>query len=85
MGYGKNSEFGAIDFVLDELKAVTAEKQMIHDAMITLASDVILYNENGVLTTEIGVMKEYLERLLDVKDLEIINPFYNLLRLVDSM
>ena len=48
---------------------------MIHDAMITLASDVILYNENGVLTTEIGVMKEYLERLLDVKDLEIINPF----------
>jgi CRISPR-associated protein Csx10 len=43
--------------------------------MVTLVSDLILYNENGVLTTEIGVMKEYLESLLDVKNLEIINPF----------
>ena len=75
MGYGKNSEFGAIEFVLDELSAVTSEKQIMHDAMVTLVSDLILYNENGVLTTEIGVMKEYLESLLDVKDLEIINPF----------
>lgn len=75
MGYGKSSEFGAVDFVIDAVESENTEKEIVHEAVLTLASDVILYNENGVLTTELNVLKQYLEDTAGVQDLQITNPF----------
>lgn len=75
MGYGKSSEFGAVDFVIDAVESEDTEKEIVHEAVLTLASDVILYNENGVLTTELNVLKQYLEDAAGVQDLQITNPF----------
>lgn len=75
MGYGKSSEFGAADFVIDAVESENTEKEIVHEAVLTLASDVILYNENGVLTTELNVLKQYLEDAAGVQDFQITNPF----------
>lgn len=75
MGYGKSSEFGAVDFVINEVESENTEKEIVHEAVLTLASDVILYNENGVLTTELNVLKQYLEDAAGVQDFQITNPF----------
>lgn len=76
MGYGRSSEFGAVDFVLDSVTEVKPlEKLKINDAVVTLLSDVILYNENGMLTTDIKVLKKYLEEIAGVDDFEIKNPY----------
>ena len=75
MGYGRSSEFGEVDFELNSVIPVDKKKNIVHEAILTLASDMILYNENGVLTTEIKVLKKYLEEILDVSDIEIRNPF----------
>lgn len=75
MGYGKSSEFGVVDFVLDSVTSVEASESMMHDAIVTLGSDVILYNENGMPSTELRVLRTYLEQILSVGDLEITHPF----------
>lgn len=76
MGYGRSGEFGAVDFVLDSVTEVKPlEKLKINDAVVTLLSDVILYNENGMLTTDIKVLKKYLEEIAGVDDFEIKNPY----------
>lgn len=76
MGYGRSSEFGAVDFILDSVTEVKPlEKFKINDAVVTLLSDVILYNENGMLTTDIKVLKKYLEEIAGVDDFEIKNPY----------
>lgn len=77
MGYGKSSEFGAVDFVFETVEKIQKETVILHDAVITLASDIILYNENGVPTTEIGALKRYLENMTETFDLEITHPFLN--------
>lgn len=71
MGYGKSSEFGAVDFVFETVEKIQKETVILHDAVITLASDIILYNENGIPTTEIGALKRYLENMTETFDLEI--------------
>lgn len=75
MGYGRSSEFGAVDFVIDDVEKESIEPEIVHRAVITLASDVILYNENGALTTDLNVLKFYLEETTGVQDLQIENPF----------
>lgn len=75
MGYGKSSEFGAVDFVIDSVEQEKTESEMVHKAVLTLASDVILYNENGALTTDIETLKSYLEDAAGITDLQIENPF----------
>lgn len=76
MGYGRSSEFGAVDFILDSVTEVKPlEEFKINDAVVTLLSDVILYNENGMLTTDIKVLKKYLEEIAGVDDFEIKNPY----------
>lgn len=76
MGYGRSSEFGAVDFILDSVTEVKPlEEFKINDAVMTLLSDVILYNENGMLTTDIKVLKKYLEEIAGVDDFEIKNPY----------
>lgn len=75
MGYGRSSEFGAVDFELNLVIPVEKKENIVHEAVLTLTADMILYNENGVLTTEIKELKKYLEEILDVSDIEIRNPF----------
>ena len=79
MGYGKSSEFGEVDFTLDSVEAVCDEKEqdIEKDAVITVLSDLILYNKQGILTAEPEVLKQYLSDLLGISDLEIRNPFFN--------
>lgn len=76
MGYGKSSEFGAVDFVLYDVEPFDEQSQsMMHDAVLTLGSDVILYNEYGMPSTEINVLKNCLEAVSGVDDLELTHPF----------
>ncbi len=75
MGYGRSSEFGAVNFELNSVIPVEEKENIVHEAVLTLTADMILYNENGVLTTEIKVLKKYLEEILEVSDIEIRNPF----------
>lgn len=83
MGYGRSSEFGAVDLVVDEIaedkvndvtKAGQYESdKYVHDAVITLVSDAILYNEHGIPTTEISEFVKYLREVLRVEDIELAN------------
>lgn len=76
MGYGKSSEFGAVDFVLYDVEPSSEQSpSMMHDAVLTLGSDVILYNEYGMPSTEINVLKHCLEAVIGVDDLELTHPF----------
>lgn len=75
MGYGRNSEFGQIDFTLDSVKDATSKDTMIHDADLLLTSDVILYNDNGMLVADVNVLKDYLNAYFGVDDIEIDTPF----------
>lgn len=75
MGYGRSSEFGAVNFELNSVIPVEKKENIVHEVVLTLTADMILYNENGVLTTEIKELKKYLEEILDVSDIEIRNPF----------
>ena len=65
MVYGKSSEFGAVDFVLYDVEPSSEQSpSMMHDAVLTLGSDVILYNEYGMPSTEINVLKHCLEAVI---------------------
>lgn len=75
LGYGRNSEFGQIDFTLDSVKDATSKDILIHDADLLLASDVILYNDNGMLVADVNVLKDYLNAYFGVDDIEIDTPF----------
>ena len=75
MGYGRNSEFGQIDFTLDSVEDARNKETLIHDADLLLASDVILYNDNGMLVADVSVLKDYLNAYFGVDDIEIESPF----------
>lgn len=75
MGYGKSSEFGAIELNITNVRTPEVHFKRVNDAVITLASDVILYNENGMLTTDTEILKEYLKDMVNAADLEIRRPF----------
>lgn len=78
MGYGRSSEFGAVDLVIDavtenRINEVTKSEKYIHNAVITLVSDAVFYNERGVPTTEISEFIKYLRKVFQVEDLELVN------------
>lgn len=75
MGYGRNSEFGQIDFTLDSVEDARNKETLIHDADLLLASDVILYNDNGMLVADVNILKDYLNAYFGVDDIEIESPF----------
>ncbi len=75
MGYGRNSEFGSVDFTLDSNKKFDENKQVIHDCELLLVSDVILYNQSGMLVADIKVLEEYLRQYYGADDIEISSPF----------
>ncbi len=94
MGYGRSSEFGAVDLVVDEIaedkvndvtKAGQYESdKYVHDAVITLVSDAILYNEHGIPTTEISEFVKYLRKVLRVEDIELANGVSPYLKFVTT-
>lgn len=75
MGYGRSSEFGAVDFVLDQVLPVKNNSQKAKTAVVTLVSDMLLYNERGMLSTDIQVLEQYLRILTGAEDLKIENPY----------
>ena len=77
MGYGRSSEFGEVDFVLETVNPVISKTEICHDAELTLISDVLLYNEMGMITTEIRVLENALKEITGTDDLDLIckNPF----------
>ena len=48
---------------------------MVKSQVLTLVSDMILYNEYGMPSTELSVLKKYLEEKLQIHDLEIQMAF----------
>lgn len=77
MGYGRNSEFGAVDFYIDKVEPIEEKKKMLKEVDITFLSDVILYNDNGMLSMEKSVLENYLKAITGSNDIEIENAFFN--------
>ncbi len=68
MGYGKSSEFGAVEFELVCAEPLKTVSKTCTDAIVTLASDVLLYNEMGMLTTDVRVLEKTLREMTGAKD-----------------
>lgn len=66
MGYGKNVEFGEVTFQLTKIEPVEKTVERMHDAVITLVSDLIMYNEFGVPSTSITCLEQYLREALHI-------------------
>lgn len=79
MGYGKNSEFGAVEFQIDQISEYVNPKKITKDVMLVLASDLLIYNDKAMLTTDINDLKEVLANELNMNaaDFTIENPFLN--------
>lgn len=75
MGYGRTSEFGAVDITLTCIEPVNKKSEIRKDALVTLASDVLMYNEKGMLTTDIRVLENNLRELTGTSDLILSHPF----------
>ena len=75
MGYGRNSEFGSVDFTLDDNLKANDANEIIYDCDMLLVSDCILYNEDGMLVTDIKTLRKYLNEYFGVDDIEISLPF----------
>lgn len=75
MGYGRNSEFGAVNFELKKVECIKEKSNICKDVEITMLSDVILYNDNGVPSTDLSVLKKYLEDITETVDLSIKSSF----------
>lgn len=71
LGYGKNTQFGDALFQIKKIEAVKKSQKTMKDAVVTLVADVILYNENGVPSTSIACLKEYLQEILGLKEEEL--------------
>ena len=75
MGYGRNSEFGSIEFTLDSNSQVNNTKEIINECDMLLVSDVVLYNKDGMLVADIKTLRENLNEYFGVDDIEISSPF----------
>ena len=75
MGYGRSSEFGAVDFTLDSAEKAREEHRILKDAILILGADVLLYNEKGMLTTDIAALEKELRRMTGVEDIQLENPY----------
>lgn len=80
MGYGRSAEFGKVIFTLSRIIPEKTKEQEMHDAVITLVSDLIMYNEYGAPSTSINCLRQYLVDALSdgsdgPDDLTISNTF----------
>lgn len=67
IGYGKNTQFGDVMFHLTSITPVQKKQDKMKDAVVTLVSDVILYNHHGVPSTSMDCLKEYLQGMTGLK------------------
>lgn len=70
MGYGKNAEFGKVTFRLTKTEPLKEQDEIIRDAVVTLVSDLIMYNESGTPSTSISCLQEYLMEALEITEPE---------------
>lgn len=75
MGYGRSSEFGTVEFTLDSVEEEKEVHKTVKEAILTLGSDVLLYNEKGMLTTDIHALEEELREMTGTKDLCLVKPY----------
>ncbi len=75
MGYGRSCEFGAVDFTLDSVEKIKEEHKTVKRAILTLGADILLYNEQGMLTTDIKVLEQELRRMADTEDIHLEKPY----------
>jgi len=66
MGYGKNAEFGDVTFQLIQIEPIKETVEWLHDAVVTLVSDLIMYNEFGVPSTSMMCLEQYLKEALNI-------------------
>lgn len=71
LGYSKNMQFGEAVFRLKRIEPIQKKQVCMQDAVVTLVSDMILYNCNGVPSTSTDCLKEYLQEILGLKKEEL--------------
>lgn len=71
LGYSKNMQFGEAVFRLKGIKPIQKKQVCMQEAVVTLVSDMILYNCNGVPSTSMDCLKEYLQEILGLKKEEL--------------
>ena len=75
IGYGRNSEFGQVEFTLDSIDEVKENKDKLHEFDVTLLSDMILFNDQGMLVADVDTLKNYLNDYFNVDDIVIEKPY----------
>lgn len=75
IGYGRNSEFGQVEFTLDSIDEVKENKNKLHEFDVTLLSDMILFNDQGMLVADVDTLKNYLNDYFNVDDIVIEKPY----------
>ncbi len=79
MGYSRNAQYGEVLLSMkgQEIKEAQTARERVHEFRVKLNAPVILYNENGMYSSDIRDLKAYLEEALNVRDLVIGKPFLN--------
>lgn len=79
LGYGKNTQFGDVMFRITGISPVKKKRNRMKMAAVTLVSDVILYNHNGVPSASEDCLKEYLQAALGLnkEDFQIKNRYFS--------
>lgn len=73
MGNSRNAEYGNIEFTIENIEEVKGIKdsKILNDFAICMDSPVILFNENGMLTSDVAVFRDYLAEQLGSEDISI--------------
>ncbi len=76
MGYGKNAEYGAVRISIEGIRELDKRKEDLrNDFVVRLDSPVILYNENGMPTSDVEIFRNCIAKILGAEDLVLKNCF----------
>lgn len=68
MGYGRNAEYGNVELAVTGVEPVSGGEARLRDSFVVkLNSAAILYNENGVPSADIAVLKTYIAEALQTE------------------
>lgn len=79
MGYGRSSEYGAVELMINEPYIIkdssddNSTKEVIHDFVLKLNAPIVIYNAVGMPSADIEDLVTYVKARLDVDDLTV-NP-----------